>query len=200
MTWRRTFPEELHPDHGHGSRLPLRSGWSTGIQMDNVSPNLPAPDSQAVNPGYFATLGIPLIRGWLLTPTDRKGQPYVAVVKQQILLMGYLQALIGSLHDRPSWPMDGAVPMEITNQVSWWTQTKTFLLLWLRPRRCDSLRRTQPDAEPDRGCGQGPRRARSARRIHSCRSSVAATRSALTCRRRGETVLCVQSASVSSCG
>jgi putative ABC transport system permease protein len=62
------------------NRLPLRGGWSTGIQMDDVSPYLPAPDSQAVNPGYFVTLGIPLIRGRLLTPADRKGQPYVAVV------------------------------------------------------------------------------------------------------------------------
>jgi putative ABC transport system permease protein len=65
---------------GFANRLPMRGGWSTGIQMDNVSPNLPAPDSQAVNPGYFETLGIPLVRGRLLTPVDRKGQPYVAVV------------------------------------------------------------------------------------------------------------------------
>jgi putative ABC transport system permease protein len=62
------------------NRLPMRGGWSTGIQMDNVNPNLPAPDSQAVNTGYFETLGIPLVRGRLLTPADRKGQPYVAVV------------------------------------------------------------------------------------------------------------------------
>lgn len=62
------------------NRLPMRGGWATGIQMDNVNPNLPAPDSQAVNTGYFQTLGIPLVRGRLLTPADRKGQPYVAVV------------------------------------------------------------------------------------------------------------------------
>jgi predicted permease len=62
------------------NRLPMRGGWATGIQMDNVNPNLPAPDSQAVNTGYFETLGIPLVRGRLLTPADRKGQPYVAVV------------------------------------------------------------------------------------------------------------------------
>src|SRR5262249_5937624 len=39
-------------------------------------------DSQAINPGYFETLGIPLLRGRLLTPADRDGQPYVAVVNQ----------------------------------------------------------------------------------------------------------------------
>jgi putative ABC transport system permease protein len=65
------------------NRLPMRGGWSSGIQMDNVSPNLPAPDAQAVNPGYFATLGIPLIRGRVLTPADRNGQPYVAVVNAE---------------------------------------------------------------------------------------------------------------------
>jgi putative ABC transport system permease protein len=65
------------------NRLPMRGGWSTGIQMDNVSPNLPAPDAQAVSHGYFAALGIPVIRGRLLTPADRNGQPFVAVVNAE---------------------------------------------------------------------------------------------------------------------
>ena len=69
------------------NRFPLRGGWSTGIQMDNVSPNLPAPDSQAVSAGYFETLGMPLLRGRLLTPADRKGQQYVAVVNQEFARM-----------------------------------------------------------------------------------------------------------------
>jgi putative ABC transport system permease protein len=71
----------------YANRLPMRGGWSTGIQMDDVSPNLPAPDSQTVNPGYFETLGIPLVRGRLLTPADRKGQPYVAVVNLEFARM-----------------------------------------------------------------------------------------------------------------
>jgi len=65
------------------NRLPLRGGWSTGISMNNVPENLPAPDSQTVNPGYFETLGIPLLRGRGVTQADRKGQPYVAVVNQE---------------------------------------------------------------------------------------------------------------------
>lgn len=64
------------------NRLPLRGGWSTGIQIEGVDTNALSADSQAVNPGYFETLGIPLVRGRLLTPADRKGQPYVAVVNQ----------------------------------------------------------------------------------------------------------------------
>jgi predicted permease len=39
-------------------------------------------DFQAVSPDYFATLGIPLVRGRLLTPADRDGSLRVAVVSQ----------------------------------------------------------------------------------------------------------------------
>jgi putative ABC transport system permease protein len=66
----------------YANRLPLRGGWSTGIQIEGVDAKNLTADSQAVNPGYFETLGIPLERGRLLTPADRKGQPYVAVVNQ----------------------------------------------------------------------------------------------------------------------
>src|SRR5438105_1136109 len=37
-------------------------------------------DFQAVNPGYFETLGIPLRKGRLLTASDRTGSTPVAVV------------------------------------------------------------------------------------------------------------------------
>jgi predicted permease len=63
------------------NRLPMRGGWGTGIEVEGVNPNNNlAPDSQAVNPGYFEALNISLSRGRLLTAGDRKGQPYVAVV------------------------------------------------------------------------------------------------------------------------
>jgi len=64
----------------YANRLPMRGGWSTGIQIENADGGYGSPDSQAVNPAYFETLGIPLVRGRLLTPADRKGQPYAAVV------------------------------------------------------------------------------------------------------------------------
>jgi len=65
----------------YANRLPLRGGWSTGIQIENIDAQCQA-DSQAVNPDYFETLGIPLLRGRLLTTADRNGAPYVAVVNQ----------------------------------------------------------------------------------------------------------------------
>src|SRR5215472_5991354 len=64
----------------YANRLPMRGGWSTGMQIEGLGDTSFSPDSQAVNPGYCETLGIPLMRGRLLTPADRKGQPYVAVV------------------------------------------------------------------------------------------------------------------------
>ena len=64
------------------NRLPMRGGWSTGISIEGEGQTYMSPDAQAVNAGYFETLGIPLLRGRLLTAADRPGSPHVAVVNQ----------------------------------------------------------------------------------------------------------------------
>lgn len=64
------------------NRFPLRGGWGTGIVVDDGNPNNRDADSQAVSPGYFETLGIPLLQGRLLVAADQAGQPYAAVVNQ----------------------------------------------------------------------------------------------------------------------
>ncbi|HJZ98917.1 MAG TPA: ABC transporter permease [Candidatus Solibacter sp.] len=64
------------------NRFPLRGGWGTGIEIEGLSLTRISPDSQAVSPGYFETLGLTLLRGRLLTQGDRNGQPYVAMVNQ----------------------------------------------------------------------------------------------------------------------
>ncbi len=64
------------------NRLPLRGGWGTGISIEGLPEGYHDADSQAVNVGYFETLGIPLLRGRLLTPADRQGGSHVAVVNQ----------------------------------------------------------------------------------------------------------------------
>ena len=64
------------------NRFPLRGGWSTSITIDGVAETYMAPQAQAVSAGYFDTLGIPLLRGRLLTSADRQGAPHVAVVNQ----------------------------------------------------------------------------------------------------------------------
>lgn len=64
------------------NRLPLRGGWSSGIELESSPDVEREPDFQAVSPGYFETLGIGLERGRLLVHSDRKGQPPVAVVNR----------------------------------------------------------------------------------------------------------------------
>jgi predicted permease len=64
------------------NRLPLRGGWGTGISIDGLQATNLSPDSQAVSTGYFETLGVPLVRGRLLTAADRLGGPHAAVVNQ----------------------------------------------------------------------------------------------------------------------
>jgi len=64
------------------NNLPMHGGWSTGIEVDDGNPSTRGSDCQAVSPGYFETLGIPLLRGRLLVAADHLGQPHVAVVNQ----------------------------------------------------------------------------------------------------------------------
>jgi hypothetical protein len=70
------------------NRLPLRGGWTTGLYTERMTPGprgeggLEA-DAQAVSPGYFRALGIPVLRGRPLAAADREGAPYVAVVNEE---------------------------------------------------------------------------------------------------------------------
>jgi putative ABC transport system permease protein len=66
----------------YANRMPLRGGWGTGIEVETAPGVTPDADSQAVSPGYFATLGLQLVRGRFLTRDDREGAPHVAVVNQ----------------------------------------------------------------------------------------------------------------------
>jgi len=66
----------------YANRLPLRGGWGGSMNTD-IAPDLDADvDFQAVSPGYFETLGTPLVRGRGLTAADRNGAPLVALVNQ----------------------------------------------------------------------------------------------------------------------
>jgi predicted permease len=64
------------------NRMPMRGGWSSGIFVDGDMENEYTPDFQAVSPGYFETLGIPLLRGRSLTLQDDGKSVPVAVVNQ----------------------------------------------------------------------------------------------------------------------
>jgi len=65
------------------NQFPLRGGWGGGFFYSGRSGPVHAEaDFQAVSPGYFSTLGIPLLYGRLLVPGDRIGAQPVAVVSQ----------------------------------------------------------------------------------------------------------------------
>jgi putative ABC transport system permease protein len=64
------------------NRMPMRGGWSSGISIDGDPDRRADPDFQAVTPGYFETLGIPLLRGRALSAQDTAGSTPVAVVNQ----------------------------------------------------------------------------------------------------------------------
>ena len=65
------------------NQFPMRGGWGGSFAINGPSGVIRADaDFQAVSPDYFATLGIPLVRGRLLTEADRDGSLRVAVVSQ----------------------------------------------------------------------------------------------------------------------
>jgi predicted permease len=69
----------------YANRMPMRGGWGGGVYADVAPETVYDMDRQAVNPGYFETLGLKLLRGRLLTSEDRSGGPGVVVVSQALV-------------------------------------------------------------------------------------------------------------------
>jgi putative ABC transport system permease protein len=90
----RTFEAFLQRVHslpdvvavGYGSNVPLDGGDTTGSfgieGTDYPADQQPYAKKRVVSPGYFAALGIPLLRGRNFEPRDRTGQPEVALISQ----------------------------------------------------------------------------------------------------------------------
>ena len=74
---------------GASSRLPLSEDWS-GDPLNREEAPLspgeipPVVELSATNPGYFETLGIPLLRGRLLTRQDAEDRAHTAVISQSL--------------------------------------------------------------------------------------------------------------------
>jgi putative ABC transport system permease protein len=96
---RRAFFEEMLgrvralPGVEGAAVVTLRPLWGTvgmdwGFTVEGQSPKdaerNPLLNFETVSPGYFETMGIPLIRGRDLTDSDREGQPGVVVVSEAL--------------------------------------------------------------------------------------------------------------------
>ena len=83
-------------DAAFSTDLPTSSGWQFGVTFEGLPP--PAPGAAplfhgvAVSPEYFATVGLPLIGGRALQPSDRSGQPPVVLVSEALANRSYGEA------------------------------------------------------------------------------------------------------------
>jgi predicted permease len=74
---------------GAGSPIPFVGGDSSAsfeIEGQTLGPNEPGPHgrSRTVSPGYFAALGIPLLKGRVFTDDDRLGTERVVVIDENL--------------------------------------------------------------------------------------------------------------------
>jgi predicted permease len=69
---------------GFANRFPLLGGWGGSLSLRAPAGTIDVIETglQAVSPTYFATLGIPLLRGRALSPGDRQGSMPVAVISR----------------------------------------------------------------------------------------------------------------------
>ena len=70
---------------GFANSFPMRGAWTSGFLIGGLPPpgaEYYTADFQAVSPGYFKALGIPLLRGRLLTRADVKTSMPVAIVSE----------------------------------------------------------------------------------------------------------------------
>jgi predicted permease len=64
------------------THLPFAGSWTSGVTVDAKS----GPSKFAwASPGYFQTLGIPLIAGRDFTPADTRNSPHVAIVSESFV-------------------------------------------------------------------------------------------------------------------
>jgi putative ABC transport system permease protein len=66
-----------------GGMLPATGYWVAGRPTPNPS-EAPVTGVSIVTPGYFPTMGIPLINGRLFTERDQEGTPQVTIVSQSL--------------------------------------------------------------------------------------------------------------------
>jgi predicted permease len=84
----QTLPAVERVTYASAMPLTIRSGMTTGSELrmaDTGQAFLARYEVNLVGPEYFATMGIPVVRGREFQPTDRTGAPVVAIVNEEFV-------------------------------------------------------------------------------------------------------------------
>jgi putative ABC transport system permease protein len=93
---------------------PLSAGWTSSFTFADRDPPPRGQEPEArvrpVWPGYFRTVGVPIVRGRDIAPTDRRGAPGVVVVNEAFV--------------RRHFPEGDAIGKQL-NRLAWWPNVPT---------------------------------------------------------------------------
>jgi putative ABC transport system permease protein len=115
----RVMPGVASASYAWGAPLTINSGMSTGIDMAIEGRGVvqTAYENNFVGPGYFATMGIRIVRGREFTSGDRDGAPAVIVINEEFARLYFAgDNPIGRIVRLPG-PSDQAYPAEIVGIV-----------------------------------------------------------------------------------
>jgi predicted permease len=99
-------------------QLMTDTNWSSTVTVEGYQPKEGEdmnPDVNAVGPGYFATLGQPLVMGRDITVKDAAGAPRVAVINET--MAKYFFGTSNPLGHKIGWGRDKGQPIEIVGVV-----------------------------------------------------------------------------------
>jgi predicted permease len=143
----------------------LSGGWDClGVVVEGYVPREGedmTPNANSVTPGYFATLGMPLVAGRDFSETDVAGRPRVAIVNETMARYYFGERTpIGrrfTTDDRPGAPIDIEIVGVVRDAKYVDLREKTprhfYLPIWQEPRLFDLTLHARTLGDPQRAVG-----------------------------------------------